>query len=197
MSDQFQHVMVLASIIIGLAITHLLLGIGAAIDRMSAQSKPMRWSWVFWTWLAYLFLWMVQFWWWEFRLLDMLKGWSLWNYFAVIAYAVILFLLAAVLVPRKFDDVEDPDRYFLSKRRWFYPILLLGFAVDILDSYMKGGWSYVQDTGLLTWGQNAVGVPICILGFRSGNVRVHAVMAMLLLVWQIVIGFDVFPLLKL
>jgi len=29
---------------------------------------------------------MVLFWWWEFRLLEILKQWSLWNYFLVICF---------------------------------------------------------------------------------------------------------------
>jgi hypothetical protein len=195
-TDQFQHVMVLTSIIIGLGITHLLLGISAAIDRMSEQRERARVSWVFWVWVAYVFLWMVQFWWWEYRLLELLQAWSLWNYFLVISYAVVLFLLAAILVPRKWDEVDDLDQYFLSKRRWFYSLLLLASAIDIMDSYMKGGWSYVQGTGFLTWGQNLAWVPASIIGFRSANIRVHSTLAIVFLIWQIVIGFDVFLLLK-
>ena len=197
MTDQFQHVMVLTSIIIGLGITHLLLGFSAAIDRMSGQREPLRLSWAFAAWLAYLFLWMVQFWWWEYRLLELLKYWSLWNYFLVISYAVVLFLLAAILVPRKWDEVDDLDEYFLTKRRWFYSIFLLASVIDIMDSYMKGGWSYVEGTGFLTWGQNIAMVPASIIGFRSANIRVHSVIAIMFLIWQIVIGFDVFLLLKL
>ena len=197
MTDQFQHVMVLTSIIIGLGITHLLLGFSAAIDRMSGQREPLRLSWAFAAWLAYLFLWMVQFWWWEYRLLELLKYWSLWNYFLVISYAVVLFLLAAILVPRKWDEVDDLDEYFLTKRRWFYSIFLLASAIDIMDSYMKGGWSYVEGTGFLTWGQNIAMVPASIIGFRSANILVHSVIAIMFLIWQIVIGFDVFLLLKL
>jgi hypothetical protein len=67
----------------------------------------------------------------------------------------------------------------------------------ILDSYMKGGWSYVQGTGVLTWGQNIASVPAAILGFRSTSIRVHTAIAVLFLIWQIVIGFDAFLLLKL
>lgn len=79
MSDQFQHVMVLTSIIIGLGITNLLLGLSGAIERLTENPRAMRVSWATVFWSAYLFLLMVLFWWWEFRLLEILKQWSLWQ----------------------------------------------------------------------------------------------------------------------
>jgi hypothetical protein len=196
MNDQFQHVMVLASIILGLGITHLLLGVNAAIDRISNDDRPIRLSWASGFWLAYLFVWMVLFWWWEFRLLDLLEYWSLWRYFVVIGYALVLFLLVALLVPKDWGSIENMDQYFLSKRRWFYPILLVAFMLDLLDSYMKGGMDYVWGTGALTWGLNIVAVPVCIIGFRSSRIRVHSVIGFVFFVWQLLIGLDVSPLLR-
>src|SRR5262245_29527653 len=107
MTDQFQHVMVLTSIIIGLGITNLLLGLSGAIDRFTDTTRPLHVGWATVFWLAYLFLFMVLFWWWEFRLLGIVKQWSLWNYFLVICYAVVLFFQVALLIPQNWDKVED------------------------------------------------------------------------------------------
>jgi len=159
MNDQFQHVMVLTSIIIGLGITHLLLGVSAAIDLTSNESRCVRLSWASGFWVAYVFLWMILFWWWEFRLLDILKHWSLWNYFVVICYSMVLFFQVTLLVPRDWDKIDNMNEYFLSKRRWFYPVLLLGFTIDFLDSYMKDGMEYVWGTGVLIWGDECRGCP--------------------------------------
>jgi hypothetical protein len=195
MSDQFQYVMVLTSIIIGLGITNALLGLSSAIDRFTESSRPLRLSWASGVWLAFTFLWMVLFWWWEFRLLEILKHWTLWNYFLIICYAVVLFLLVALLIPRDWDKVEDLNEYFLAKRRWFYSVLVLGLVIDLMDSYMKGGWTYVRGTGILTWGENMAGILAAIIGFRSMNVRTHSMMAILFFLWEIFIGFEVSPLL--
>jgi Homeodomain-like domain len=73
MSDQFQHVMVLTSIIIGLGITNVLLGVSGAIERYTEGDRPLQLSWASAFWLAQVFPWMILFWWWEFRLVDILK----------------------------------------------------------------------------------------------------------------------------
>jgi hypothetical protein len=116
MSDQFQHVMVLTSIIIGLGITNVLLGVSGAIERYTEGDRPLQLSWASAFWLAQVFLWMILFWWWEFRLVDILKHWTLWNYLLIICYAVALFLLVALLIPKDWDKVDNLNAYFLSKR---------------------------------------------------------------------------------
>jgi hypothetical protein len=152
MSDQFQHVMVLTSIIIGLGITNLLLGLSGAIERFTENPRPLRVSWATVFWSAYLFLLMVLFWWWEFRLLEILKQWSLWNYFLVIGFAVVLFLQGALLIPRDWDKVDDLNEYFLAKRRWFYSVFALSLIIDLIDSFTKGGLTYIKGMGILGWG---------------------------------------------
>jgi len=195
MTDQFQHVMVLTSIIIGLGITNALLGVSGAIERYTERDRPVQLSWASAFWLAQVFLWMILFWWWEFRLVDVLKNWTLWNYFLIICYAVILFLLVALLVPRDWDKVDDLNSYFLSKRHWFYSVYLLSVIVDVMDSYMKGGWPYIIGQGVLGWGYSVAGVPIAVIGFRSGRIRTHTMMAIVIFVWQILAGFNLSPLL--
>src|SRR5215471_1003032 len=167
MSDQFQHVMVLTSIIIGLGITNALLGVSGAIERYTEGDRPVQLSWASATWLAQVFLWMILFWWWEFRLVDILKDWTLWNYFLIVCYAVVLFLLVALLIPKDWDKVDDLNAYFLSKRRWFYSVYLLGVVIDVMDSYTKGGWTYIIGQGVLGWGYPVVNIPVVVIGFRS------------------------------
>jgi hypothetical protein len=62
MSDQFQYVMVLTSIIIGLGITNVLLGVSGAIERYTEGGRPLQLSWASAFWLAQVFLWMILFW---------------------------------------------------------------------------------------------------------------------------------------
>ena len=195
MSDQFQHVMVLTSIIIGLGITNVLLGVSGAIERYTEGDRPLQLSWASAFWLAQVFLWMILFWWWEFRLVDILKHWTLWNYFLIICYAVVLFLLAALLIPKDWDEVDNLNAYFLSKRRWFYSVYLLGVVIDVMDSYTKGGWTYILGQGVLGWGYPVVNIPVAVIGFRSRCIRTHTIMGIVSFVWQVVFGFEFSPLL--
>src|SRR6266481_2111702 len=197
MSDRFQHVMVLTSIIIGLGITNLLLGLSGAIERFTESTRPLRLSWATVFWSAYSFLLMVLFWWWEFRLLEILKQWSLWNYFLVICYAVVLFLQVALLIPRDWDKVDDLNEYFLAKRRWFYSVFALSLIIDLADSYMKGGLFYIKEMGILTWAWNLAGLLVAVIGFRSTRIRTHSMIAILFFLWTLIVGFDVSPFLGL
>src|SRR4029077_3231302 len=52
MSDQFQHVMVLTSIIIGFGITNVLFGVSGAIERYTEGDRPLQLSWASAFWLA-------------------------------------------------------------------------------------------------------------------------------------------------
>ena len=195
MSDQFQHVMVLTSIIIGLGITNALLGVSGAIERYTEGDRPLQLSWASAVWLAQVFLWMILFWWWEFSLVDILKHWTLWDYFLIICYAVVLFLLVALLIPNDWEKVDDLNAYFLSKRRWFYSVYLLGVVIDVMDSYMKGGWTYIMGQGVLGWAYPVVNTLVVAIGLRSRRIRTHTIMGIVSIVWLVVFGFEFAPLL--
>jgi hypothetical protein len=193
MNDQFQHVMVLTSIIIGLGITYILIGLGTMIERITGHGAPLRLSWPHATWLVTLFVWMVSFWWWEFRLLALVKSWTLAHYFFIITYAVILFLLAVLLLPREWAAINNLDDYFLSKRRWFYSLYLIATVADIVDAWLKGGWPYLQASGVLVFAYWAAAIPVCAVGVRSKNIRIHTFVAIIICVWQLIALFEVFP----
>ena len=193
--SQFEHVMVLLSIIVGLGIGHILVGVGGIVDRVSGHGERIALSLAHAAWLAYVLAWMLMFWWWEYNLGSLIDDWSLQLYYFIALYGIVLFLLAVTLVPRSWDGVDDLGAYFLSKRRWFFCLLVVANAMDVADSYAKGGWDYVLDTGVWGVGLAAVSVPVAIIGLRSTSARVHAGLAVVMLAFQIASGFGNFPLL--
>jgi hypothetical protein len=66
--DSFEYVMVLVSIVIGLAITHVLSAFAAAVHRLRGHGDPIRLDAVYLLWTGYVMIWLVSFWWWEFQL---------------------------------------------------------------------------------------------------------------------------------
>jgi hypothetical protein len=109
---------------------------------------------------------------------------------------VVLFLQVALLIPRDWDKIEDMNQYFLSKRQWFYSVFVLSLLIDLLDSYMKGGLTYIRGTGIVTWGFNVAGILAAVIGFRAKRVGTHSTIASVFLLWEIIIGFELSPLLQ-
>ena len=185
--------MVLLSIVVGLGIAHILVGVGGLIDRLSGQGAPIRLSLAHAAWLGFLITWMALFWWWEYRLNALVDVWSVGLYFYVLAYAVVLFLLAVTLVPRSWNGVDDLNAYFLSKRYWFFSFLLLATLMDVGDSWSKGGWEYLRDGGFWSWGFALLTVPIAVIGMRSRSNRLQAVFAVAFFILQLLVGFEAMP----
>jgi hypothetical protein len=187
--DQFEYVMVLVSIIVGLGIAHILLGIGGIIDRLSRKDDRLELSLAHAAWLGFCFAWLVMFWWWEYRFSTRVADWTMGLYLFLICYSVSLFLLQAVLVPRTWDGVANLKDYFLERRAWFYSLLLFVTILDQFDSYLKGGFEYILQTGAFNLTFAASTVPVVIIGLRSTNMRTHNIMATIFLGWQILVGF--------
>lgn len=108
--------------------------------------------------------------------------WSIGLYFFLIAYAVSLFLLTVIIVPKTWDDVDDINEYFLARRKWFYAFFLLVQPLDILDAYLKAGWPYIVDQGPLVWSLWIGTAAMCLVGMRSTNLKLHSIGGALLLV---------------
>lgn len=133
----FLHLRVVIAIVVGLSITRLLSGLAAFIQHpRTSRVYPTHLGWV-----LTLLLMVVHFWWWEFKLTEV-SHWSFQLYFFVIFYAVLFFLLCALLFPDSTADYSGFESYFLSRRKWFFGILALNFCTDVIDTLMKGAIHY-------------------------------------------------------
>ncbi len=193
--DQFEYVMVLVSIIIGLGIAHILLGIGGLIDRISGRGERLDLSIAHAFWLAFCFEWMVMFWWWEYRFSTRVSDWTIGLYLFLVAYTVTLFLMAVLLVPRSWDGVTSLKDYFLQRRVWFYSLLLLTMVLDTIDSYLKGGIEYLLETGAMNLAFSISVIPIFIVGIKSEYIRFHNFAGVLFFSWQTLIVFEMYAVL--
>src|SRR5690348_14362121 len=62
--DQFFHIRMLVSMIVSLSMAHLLKGVAKIIEH----PKRKEIYWVHLLWVFYMFIQIIDFWWWEFRL---------------------------------------------------------------------------------------------------------------------------------
>jgi hypothetical protein len=191
--SQFEYVMVLISIIIGIAVAHLLLGVGGIIDRFTARKERLELSVAYLAWLIATFGWLILFWWWQFRLTELVVEWTVQLYFFLVLYAVTLFLICVVLVPRSWDGVNSLKDYFLERRVWFYGLCIIGSAIDLVDAYLKGGVDYIAGLGPMSWAIMITSTLVAILGMKIRNIMFHNIAAVTIMLWQYLIGFDVFP----
>ena len=185
--------MVLISILVGLSIAHVMLGVGGLIDRRTG-GPPIKLSAPHGIWLAFVFVWSIQFWWWEFRFSEIVTEWTLDLYLFLVTYALALFLLAVILVPRSWDGVADLDSYFLERRMWFYWAFLGATVIDVVDGLLKGGTAYImEDLGPSTWLLWVLSAIACVVGLRSTRVRYHAIVAAAVFVAQLFQSFNDIP----
>jgi hypothetical protein len=130
--SQFEYVAVLISIIVGLALTQILRGVG----RMVTTKQGPRPYWVHLIWTFYLFLNIILFWWWEFRLGTI--EWSLSVYLVVITYSTLFFFVSLVMQPGSLDGVASYKEYFYSHRRWIFGLIIAITLLDFVDTLIKG-----------------------------------------------------------
>jgi len=56
----FEYVMVLVSIVIGLAITHLLSALAACVHRLRGRGEPIELDAVYLLWIVYVLVWLIS-----------------------------------------------------------------------------------------------------------------------------------------
>jgi len=160
----FEYVMVLVSIVIALAVTHLLTALAEGIHRFRGHGEPIKLDAVFLLWIGFVLVWLVSFWWWEFKFQEIAVEWSFGLYLFVISYAIVLFMLAEILVPNRMRGVSDSYAYFMAGRKWFFGTLLLMQAVDVADTFLKGYEWGLRPAVLATY---SITVLVAIIGIVS------------------------------
>jgi hypothetical protein len=133
----FEYVMVLVSIVIGLALTHVLTAIAAGVHRLRGHGTPLTLDPVYLLWVGNITIWLVSFWWVEYTFREA-QEWTFGLYLFVISFAIVLFLLASILVPYRLEGVEDTYEYFIKGRTWFFGAYIIAVGFDVVDTLLKG-----------------------------------------------------------
>ncbi|MGZ2413084.1 hypothetical protein ACUXST_002526 [Sphingomonas sp. F9_3S_D5_B_2] len=175
----FDYVMVLASIVIGLALTHLMQGVAGLIQ----QPRKVRIWWVHLLWVAYMFLASV-FWWWSEYLLRDIAVWTFGIYAFVLSYAFIIYLAAALLFPRDLDGYSSFENYFLSRRHWFFGVQILWATIDLVDSALKGR-THFNALGTEYWLAQIAFIAMASIGIWTARRWVQAAIATIYLAYQL------------
>ena len=137
----FDYVMTLVSVVVGLGLTHALGAFGATVHRLRGNGPPIRLDPVYLLWLAFVLVWLVSFWWWEYKLHEIAIRWTYGIYLFILGYATLLFLMVVILVPRNMTGIDDTYVHFMSVRRWFFSTVVIANGFDVADSVLKS-WEW-------------------------------------------------------
>lgn len=177
--DTFFHIRMVLSIILSLSVAHLLKGAVKIVEH-PGKTKPY---WVHLLWALYTFLMLIHFWWWEINLKDIHK-WVFEEYFFVVCYIIMYYILCVLLFPDDISDYQDYEDYFYSRRKWFFAAMALTFVADVIDTLIKGrayydklGWEYPV--------RNATHVILCLIAIRVRNKKFHSLLVILFIVYEI------------
>ena len=177
--EMFNYVMVLASVIIGLGITHLLQGVCGIVQHPHREKI----YWIHLVWVSVIFLRAIFWWWFEFRL-SKTAEWTFTLYLFVLAYAVLIYLWCALLFPRDLAGYDGFKDYFYSRRGWFFGLILVGQAVDVADTLLKGldhfrslGPTYPIAISILSL--------LLLIAMRTRNERFHGAFAIFAVLYLI------------
>jgi hypothetical protein len=131
----FEHLAVLISIVLGLAIAQLL----TTAHRLVLARQRVRFYWLPVTWAVLLFITQVEWWWGIFAL----RGVTSWNFFYflfILLSPVTLYLATASVLP----DVEPGQRYdlreyYYANRAWFFSLVAAGPVLDGIRRAAQAG----------------------------------------------------------
>lgn len=176
--ELFTHVRIVMGMVIGLGITRMLAGVAGFIQHPGRN----RLSLLHLLWVGSVLLELVLFWWWEFGLSRM-PAWSFGIYLFLIGYAVVLYLLAALLFPDNISEYAGYEDFFIRRRRWFFGLLAVTFLLDIVDTLIKGveRWSQLSGDYLV---QVPIGLALCLVGSMTARRSVQLALAIVHITYQ-------------
>jgi hypothetical protein len=157
--------MVLYSIIIGVSMGQILVGIGHVIQG----NKPVKLYWVHSCWVLFVFFFHVFLWFsaWQYASIEI---WTFTGFLMFLTIPIVLFVVSVIALPE-----VDPERnydmrvYYFKNYRWLHAMLVTMIALSAANEYL------LLDENPLTPGNVARGVAALLLGLGllSHNEKTH------------------------
>jgi hypothetical protein len=175
----FEYLGVLLSVIMGLGLTHILIGFSKTIHHRDT----FRIDWVHLLWALNVIIYIVGIWWGLFWWSG-LSRWTFPEFLFVMSYAVVLFLLASILYPWSLSLDFDFERHFVRNRVWFFGILAAAWCIDVAETSLKarGGLRDLPPAYFVWVGVHIV---LSLIAARTPSRRFHATFAVFWLVWTL------------
>jgi hypothetical protein len=178
----FDYLAILISVILGLALTHLLMGVSRLIQlRHHVRIYWVQLAWTFNVIIYVLALWWGMFWW------KHLQVWTVQEFFFLTLYTIVVFLLASMLFPHECSEGLDCEEHFFRNKSWFFGIQLLASLFDIPETLFKS-YDGLRGVPREYYVFIAALLLIDVVGLRSSNRKVHAALPLLWL--ALIVGYE-------
>jgi len=128
----FGHVSVFISIVLGLAVVHLLSGLSLILD--TRVRTKVYWLHLVWTanmLLTVILVWLSSF------VLAPLEEIGVLHFLNLVAYAVVTYLMCGLLFPVRGEEVTDFREHFFANRKRFFALGILFVLVDAADGLLE------------------------------------------------------------
>lgn len=175
----YLHIRVVLGILLGLGITKLLSGITLLIEKPTRY----RWSWLHMSWVVWVLLSIVTFWWWEAGLTQV-RHWTFGTYLFVIAYASLYYVLATFLFPGDVGEHGSYEGYLMHRRGAFFGLIAAITLIDLVDTAIKGNsrWHLLGEAYAI---HAVLMLLIALIGWRAKNPRVQVLLAGIALLYLV------------
>jgi hypothetical protein len=177
--EELIHIKSIIGIILGLSLTHLIKGSVIFIQHPGRKKIYFVHS----LWVFYVFLLIIHFWWWEFNL-KLIQEWYFVDYFFIICYILIYYLLCAILYPDDLVDYTGYEDYFYSRKNWFFAILAISFIADLIDTAIKGD-NYFLYNQTEYYVRIISHILLCLIAIKVHNKVFHTVLVVLFIVYEL------------
>ncbi|PZR59494.1 MAG: hypothetical protein DLM50_01305 [Candidatus Meridianibacter frigidus] len=142
-ANAFDYLIILLSIILGLAIATLLGNFARLIDNR----ERIKLYWVSVLWAILLFLIQIQHWWSEYAL-QSVAHWTFGLFLLVLLTPVGLFLLSSIVLPQTIDGNEDIEAWYYRNRVWFFSIWMTLPLISFAKDAVNGSFAWNLNNGL-------------------------------------------------
>lgn len=160
----YEHVVVVMSIVLGLAVTQLLKG---AAQLYRSRNRVRTW-WLHWAWTALLMVFSLFIWWtyWNYR---QITDWTFLRFVLYLSPAVVFYFLSSIAFPDSADQVKDLREYFISNRVGFFGTFAVYAILAGLTAILVRGLPVTDVSNVFRIGM----VLLMIVGMRSTSARAH------------------------
>ncbi|MGK6315025.1 hypothetical protein [Neorhizobium sp. DT-125] len=185
-AETFTHIRIVMGMVVSLSLARLLNGLAGIVQHPNAA----RIYAVHLGWVAFMFLFLVHFWWWEYRLHG-LPVIEFTTYLFLILFCALFFFLCALIFPTSMQDYDGYEHYFMSRRKWFFGFLAGMLVTDFVDTALKGR-DYFLSLGPEYPARTALYIVLSLIAVMTANRRYHAVFVIFALAYQLYWIFRVY-----